>query len=119
MILLDSSGWIEIFVDGPLARQFEPYIQENWVVSTINLFEVYKKIARTSEEDALRAIAMMRAGQVIPVDETVSIEAGDLSLKYGLAMADSLILATAHLHSAILVTKDADFAKIPGCKVIG
>ncbi len=120
MILLDSSGWLELFTNGPLADRFEHHLQRSrtWVMSSINLFEVYKKIARHSEDDALRAIAVMRQGTLIPVDERVSLEAADLALQHGLAMADSLILATAQIANATLVTKDRDFQKLPGCLVI-
>lgn len=119
MILLDSSGWLEILEAGPLAHKFEDYLKKTWLVSTINLFEVYRKLARRSEDKALQAIAFMRKGHLHPVDETVALEAGDLSIKYKLAMADSLVLATAFHYKADLVTKDNDFRDIPRCKVIG
>lgn len=120
MILLDSSGWLEIFTNGPLAERFEQHLHRSrtWIVSAINLFEVYKKVARHSEEEALRAIAVMRQGTLIPVDERISLEAADLALHHGLAMADSIILATAQLSKVTLITKDRDFEKLPGCVVI-
>ncbi len=120
MILLDSSGWLEIFLDGPLARQCTKHLERSkqWIVSAINIFEVYRKLAKSSEGEALQAIAVMRHGQLIPVDETISLTAADLALQYDLAMADSLILATAYTHKATLVTRDNDFAKLPQCVVI-
>jgi predicted nucleic acid-binding protein len=45
----------------------------------------------------------------VPVDETLALEAADLSLELGLAMADAIVLATARRHEATLVTSDADF----------
>lgn len=118
MILLDSSGWLEILEAGPKTNRFEAYLKKTWLVSTVNLFEVYRKLARRSEDKALQAIAFMRKGEVHPVDETIALEAGDLSIKYQLAMADSLVLATAFLYKVELVTKDNDFQNIPNCKVI-
>lgn len=120
MILLDSSGWLEIFTNGPLADRFQHHLQRSrtWIVSAINLYEVYKKVARHSEDEALRAVAVMRQGDIIPVDERISLEAADLALRHGLAMADSIILATAQRFKATLVTKDRDFEKLPGCLVI-
>ena len=40
--------------------------------------------------------------------------AADLSLEHGLAMADALILATAKLFRAELITSDRDFERVPG-----
>jgi len=36
--------------------------------------------------------------------------------EHSLAMADSMIFATAHIHHAILWTQDADFRNLPGVK---
>lgn len=120
MILLDSSGWIEIVTDGPRAAKFERHLREakRWIVSPINLFEVYRKVAKISEDRALRAVAAMKQGEVVPVDEQISLEAADLALKYNLAMADSIILATALACGAKLITGDTDFANIRNCVVI-
>lgn len=117
MILLDSSGWIEIFAGGKLSKKFEQHLKGNWIVSAINVFEVYKKMASVSEDKALQAVSFMKQGQEIPVDSEISLEAADLSHKHKLGMADSLILATAIRKKATLVTKDSDFCQIPGCVV--
>ncbi|MCB1215656.1 MAG: type II toxin-antitoxin system VapC family toxin [Deltaproteobacteria bacterium] len=119
MVLLDSSAWLEVFYQAPLYKKFLKYLRQEgaWVVSTINLFEVYRKLAKKSEDLALEAVAKMRTGKLIEVTEGLSIEAGDLSIQYQLGMADSLILATAYQEEVTLVTKDYDFHKIPGCKV--
>ncbi len=44
MNLVDSSGWMEYFADGKNAKFYAPVIQDikNLVVSTINIYEVYK-----------------------------------------------------------------------------
>ena len=44
----------------------------------------------------------------------IALTAADLSLEYGLAMADAMILATARMYRAELVTSDRDFESIPG-----
>jgi len=41
-----------------------------------------------------------------------------VSLEFGLAMADSLVYATARRHRARLVTGDTDFQGLPGAIVI-
>lgn len=71
-----------------------------------------------AEERAIEAIAALRGALIAAVDETLALEAADISLKHGLAMADSIIYATARRHDAKLVTGDADFEGLPGAIVI-
>lgn len=83
-------------------------------MSAIESHEVYKVIRRDlSEERALEAVAALRRATIAPVDESLALEAADLSLAHGLAMADSLVYATARCHGATLVTADADFQGLP------
>ena len=83
-------------------------------MSAIEIYEVYKVIRRDlSEERALEAVAALRRATIAPVDESLALEAADLSLAHGLAMADSLVYATARRHGATLVTADADFQGLP------
>ena len=54
----------------------------------------------------------------MPVDESLALEAADLSLARGLAMADAIIYATAQRHGAKLVTADTDFEGLENAIVI-
>jgi toxin FitB len=119
--LVDSSGWIAFFTDESSAGRFEPYLRKSAEVLTpsILLYEVYKIIKRErTEEDALRAVGQMLKTRVIPLTETLALEAADVSLEYGLPIADSIVYATALANGADLVTSDADFARLPGVTLI-
>jgi predicted nucleic acid-binding protein len=121
MNLVDSSGWIEHFTAGSLADSFAPYLRQPKEVlsSPIVVFEVYRKIRRSrSESEALLAASQIRKVRVEPVTEAVALEAAELSLSHGLAMADALVYATARLFHAVLVTSDADFADLPGVEYL-
>ncbi len=88
-------------------------------MSAIEVYEVYKVIRRDlSEERALVAVSLLRRATVVPVEESLALEAADVSLELGLAMADSIVYATARRHGATLVTADADFEGLPGTVVI-
>ncbi len=88
-------------------------------MSAIEIYEVYKVIRRDlSEERALEAVAALRRATIAPVDESLALEAADLSLAQGLAMADSLVYATARRHGATLVTADADFQGLPNAVIV-
>jgi predicted nucleic acid-binding protein len=80
---------------------------------------VYKVIRRDlSEERALEAVAALRRAAVAAVDEALALEAADLSLAHGLAMADAIVYATARRFDATLVTADSDFEGLTAAVVI-
>lgn len=117
MKLIDSSGWIEFFTDGPLAGLYGSHLKRprEVITPTVVLYEVYKVIKRQrSEEEALAAAAQMGKTQLIPLTDSIALTAADVSLAHQLAMADAIVYATALTHSATLVTSDADLASLPG-----
>lgn len=117
MNVVDSSGWLEFFADGPNAEFFAPAIMNvgELLVPTISIYEVFKRVLQqVDEEHALEAVALMMAGLQVPLDVTVALAAAKLSDELKLPMADSILLATAQLNAAILWTQDADFAAIDG-----
>jgi predicted nucleic acid-binding protein len=80
---------------------------------------VYKVVRRDlSEERAIEAVAAMHRAEVVMLDESLAIEAADLSLAHGLAMADAIVYATALRHRATIVTGDADFEGLPSSVLI-
>lgn len=114
--LVDSSGWIEFFSGGPLADRYASYLKDpaQLVTPTIVLYEVYKKVKRErGEETALLAVGQLSATMVIPLTESIALLAADLSLQYGLAMADAIVYATARDQQARIVTSDADLKDLP------
>ena len=116
MILVDSVGWIEFFTDGPLAEEYAKYLQRpsELIVPTVVLYEVYKKIkSEKSEEAALVAVATMQNAQIVPLTEELSLAAADAGLSHKLAMADSIVYASAIQQGAKLVTSDKDLKGLP------
>ena len=112
MNVVDSSAWLEYFADGPNAEEFAEAIQDaaRLVVPSITLSEVFKRIRmQRDSEIALRAVSQMRRGTVVELDADLAIAAADLSADLKMALADSVILATARAHGATVWTQDADF----------
>ena len=117
MTVIDSSGWIEFFTDGPLADDYASRLRKLTTIITpvIVIYEVYKRLKRElSEDDAVIAVSAMQRSQVVPIDQELALTAADLSLEHGLAMADAIVLATARKFQAELVTSDRDFEEIAG-----
>jgi predicted nucleic acid-binding protein len=113
LTLIDSSGWLEFFTDGPLADKYASYLIDlsQILTPTVVLYEVYKKIRRErGEEDALVAAAQLKKTRIIELTDPIALRAAELSLERHLAMADAMVYATATLHGVLLVTSDGDFA---------
>ncbi len=121
MNVVDSSGWLEYFADGPNARFFAPAIQRpaELLVPTISLYEVFKRVLQQRDEtDALHAAAVMQQGRVVDLDSAIALAAAKFSSETRLPMADSVMLATARAFEATLWTQDADFEAIEGVKYV-
>jgi len=117
VIVVDSSGWVEYFTDGPLADVYAAKLRNlpSILTPVIVLYEVYKRLKRElSELDAVVAVSAMQRTRVVPISSELALTAADLSLEHGLAMADAIILATAQLYRAELVSSDSDFETVPG-----
>ena len=117
MNVVDSSAWLEYFGDGPNASDFAAAIEapEELVVPTLTVFEVFKRTCQIADEaSALDAIAVMLQGEVVDLNSALSLDAARISLDAGLAMADSIILATARSREAVLWTQDAHFEGLAG-----
>jgi len=121
VVVVDSSGWIEFFTDGPKADAYARYLKdaEKVVTPAIVIYEVYKKIKRErGEEMAKLCVAQMEKTRGVPLDQNLALRAADLSLEFSLPMADSFVLATARALGAELITSDTDFKNVPGVRVL-
>ena len=119
MNVVDSSAWLEYFADTPAATFFAHAIEavDDLLVPAICIYEVYKRVLQQrGEDDARQAIAMMQQGTVVDVDASLAESAARISVSEKLPMADSLILASARLHNAVLWTQDAHFEGMKGVR---
>ena len=119
MNLVDTSGWVEYFFEGPNATQFAKPIENTakLLVPTICLYEVFKKINIVGNEaQALQAVAQMREGLLLELTESIALSASLISIKHKLPMADSMIYASALANDATIWTQDMDFKNLPGVK---
>ena len=86
MNIVDSSGWLEYFTDGPNAKHFVSPLKNSssLVVPVVSIYEVFKVILRESDEnEALQTAAAMQKGTVV-----------DLTAKLAIALAILLTIAT-------------------------
>jgi predicted nucleic acid-binding protein len=122
-VLVDSTGWVEYFANGPKAEAFAPYLesQGELLLPLIVVYEVYKKLLRERGHAAAEQFysqALRFTENEIQLDAELAVHAARVSLATGLAMADAIIYATAQVHEAQLVTSDPHFSALPGVTVI-
>jgi predicted nucleic acid-binding protein len=116
MNIVDSSCWIEYLMGTEIGAKVAHAIENpgELVVPTITIYEVYKKlIAEKDDEYATNVISYMQTGTVIDLDLKLSLSAAQISRKYKLPMADSIIYATSLYHSKIIFSCDKHFKDIP------
>jgi toxin FitB len=121
MNVVDSSGWLEFFADGPNADFFVPAIENipELVVPSLSVYEVFKRVLQQrGEDEALQAVGAMAQGRVVDLNMTLAINAAKLSVDLRLPMADSIMLATARAYHATLWTQDADFQGLEGVQYV-
>ena len=121
MNLVDSSGWLEYFADGPNADFFAVPIEDvnNLIVPTLCISEVFKRVSQQrGENSALQAVALMVQARMIDLDVSIALSAAKLGLDFKLPLADSIVLATARAKNAVIWTQDSDFKGIEAVKFI-
>lgn len=121
MNVVDSSGWIEYFTEGPNSGFFAGAIEnvDKLIVPALAVYEVFKWVSRErGETQAVKAVAHMQLGAVADLDSKLAIYAARLSLQTKLPMADSIVYATARAREATLWTQDEDFEGLDAVKYI-
>lgn len=121
MNVVDSSGWLESFADGPNAAFFAPAIEatDELLVPSICVAEVFKRILQQrGEQAALQAVTLMRQGAIVDLDFSLGLSAAKIGHQLKLALADSVILATARAHKAVVWTQDADFEGLDNVRFV-
>jgi predicted nucleic acid-binding protein len=120
--LVDSSGWIEYFTNGPNAGAFASAIEESQglVVASLSLLEVFQWVGRKhGATPALQAVALMQQATVVSLTTPLALQAAELSLQYQLPLAESIVLATARSHNATVLTLEQSFNSAAGVAVAG
>ena len=113
------SGWLANVADDAHADYFAEAIEalEELIVPTLSIYEVFKRVLQQrGEGDALQAVALMQQGTIVELDASTALLAARISSEQKLAMADSVMLATARTHHALLWTQDADFEGMNGVR---
>ena len=119
MNIIDSSCWLEFFAGSKVGEKVAPIIEEfdSLIVPVITIYEVFKKLLQEVDEDkAIMVIAHMKLGKLIDFDSDLAINAAKIGKEKKLAMADSIIYATAKKYDCVLWTQDKHFKELENVK---
>ena len=117
MNVVDSSGWIEYFIDTANADNFAPAIEKTalLIVPTLSFFEVHRYLSRNADDERRdECLDVMRRGTVIELTTTRAIAASSMAQKHRLAMADAVMYSIAREFNATFWTQDLDYKDLPG-----
>ena len=112
MNIIDSSLWLEYFADTEAGNVISEILEDvsELIVPTITIYEVFKKLLfERSEDDALFAIAHMKQGKIVDLNDELSLFAAKIGKDCKLPMADSIIYATNITFNCTLWTQDKHF----------
>ena len=119
MNLVDTSGWIEYFNDGPYASYFLEAIHDmnNVIVPTLCFYEVFSHVmTELSDAEALQVVAFMQQARSFDLTDAVAVLAARLSSKHNIPLSPGVTLATAQLNNAIIWTQDPFLKDFPNVK---
>ena len=119
MILVDSCGWLEVLVGGPLGEEYRAALEtpSELLVPTVCLLEVTRRLSLQFGFGAAgRAASQMTQGVLVDLDAALAFNAARLGVETQLPCADSIIYAAARRYQAELWTHDAHFRGLPGVR---
>jgi len=114
--VLDSSVWVEFFLGNDAVRNLiiDRLRANEIIVPSVCAFEVALAVERRIDAEAARLVAAnMREQHVDALTVDRALQAASIRREYKLAMADSIVYATALAHHATLITQDIDFEGLP------
>lgn len=123
-VLIDSWAWIEFYAGSEAGEKVKVYVMDDdqdVIISTINLAEIYQVALRSFDEKTAEARrrALKNRCDMIAVDEEISVMAAKIkqNLKWGLG--DALIYATAKREGAKVLTGDLHFKGLSDVTYLG
>jgi toxin FitB len=117
MNVVDSSGWIEYFLDSARADNFAAAIEQSsqLIVPALSIFEVHRFLSRSTNAATRDAcLDVMRRGTVVAITDARAIAASEAAQTHKLAMADAVMYSIAREFKADFWTQDVDYQGLAG-----
>ena len=119
--LLDSSAWLSYVYAENLEIRNVVESEDFLFTSVLSLFEIKLKLLKDKKDVSLvqKSLEFIRKRSlVLPVNEEISEDAAEFSLKHKLSAMDALIYTSSLKQQAILVTLDNDFRGLKNVEIL-
>ncbi|MFA5857002.1 MAG: PIN domain-containing protein [Candidatus Pacearchaeota archaeon] len=116
--LIDSSIWIDYLINGNHKELIEK--EDKLLLATISIIEIKKKFSKLKipkKEINEKVDYIKKHSIIINLDIKIADKATELVIEKNLAIADSIIYASALLNNALLITLDNDFRGLENVKI--
>lgn len=115
MHVIDSFAWIEYFVGSEAGEVAKNYIENGDIITpSIVIAELSNKYAKLKEDFTTKLKFITLKSRIVTLNEDIAVLAGIINVerkkverRWGLA--DSIILATARINKASIITGDKHF----------
>lgn len=114
--VVDSSAWLEYLANGPNSADFAPVIEavDRLVIPALVITEVLRRLDAQERRGVIpEVLAHMRQGLIVVFGEQLAVDAAVLGRRHRLALADSIVYATAVAVEGTVWTQDEDFRRLP------
>ncbi len=118
MYVIDSFAWIEYFVGSKAGELAKKYIEGGESITpTIVIAELSEKYTRLKQDPTPKLRFIVLKSRAVALDEETAALAGTINVERKVkvnrwGLADSIVLATARLQKAIVVTGDEHFSDL-------
>ena len=118
MYVIESFAWIEYFVGSKAGELAKQYIESDGSITpTVVIAELSEKYARLKQDFAPKLRFIVLKSRTVALDEDTATLAGTINVERKIkvnrwGLADSIILATARLQKAHVVTGDQHFSDL-------
>lgn len=114
MILIDTSAWMEYFLDGKFGKKIEILFGENLITPYIVLVELSIKSAKEGWDFEKHLNFIKEKSLIVGMNNKMIENIGKIyvnqrKIKTGFSTIDAIIYATAIFQKAKVLTKDKDF----------
>ena len=121
MIVIDSSLWLEYFIDSRHSDFIESLFEspEQVIIPTIIITEIYKKILNDWDNSTANEFcSQLRVFNIFELNFITATNAAKFGKEFHLPLADSIIYASAMSFDAILYTMDKHFNGLKNVKYL-
>ena len=126
--VIDSYAWLEYFmgtIAGEKVKEIIDSVADEKMTPTICVAEIYAKVLRVEglEKAELQRTFIKSRSALIPLTEEIAVEAAKIDVEMkrkipGWGLDDSIVLGTARIKKAKVLTGDEHFKNLPETKFI-